>query len=63
MTISFNDLLVSSIPFFINKGGGNVKVINEKPVWKKESKIEHVAKDYKPKGGHVKILNEKGKLN
>ena len=48
--------------FFNEKGGGNVKVINEKPVWKKVAKIEHVARDYKPKGGQVKILNEKGKF-
>lgn len=40
-------------------GGGNIKVIDQKPVWKKEPRTDHKMHDYHKNGGNIQIMNVK----
>lgn len=44
-------------------GGGNIQVVNEKPLWRREAKVEHIKRDYQRKGGDIKILDQKPNWN
>lgn len=40
-------------------GGGNIQVVNEKQLWKKQSRVDHIKHDYEKRGGGIKILDQK----
>ncbi len=40
-------------------GGGNIKVVNEKQLWRKEAKTDHIKRDYQRQGGNIQILDQK----
>ncbi len=56
---------VGSLDYVTHKpGGGNIQVVNEKPIWNKEAKVDHVKKDYIKKGNIIsrKLDKMKGKF-
>lgn len=57
--------LVHKIISFIfeTKGGGNIQVVNEKQLWRKEARVDHIKKDYSRRGGDIKVLDQKTNWN
>lgn len=49
--------------YFVKIGGGNIQVVNEKQLWRKEARVDHIKKDYSRRGGDIKVLDQKTNWN